>query len=44
MPTVTDHVIASGIAFKDRGERELRGVPGNWRLFGLRNLASPFSH
>jgi class 3 adenylate cyclase len=26
-------VAGSGIAFVDRGERELKGVPGSWRLF-----------
>jgi class 3 adenylate cyclase len=32
--TVTDHVVGSGIEFVDRGEQELKGVPGTWRLFG----------
>jgi class 3 adenylate cyclase/pimeloyl-ACP methyl ester carboxylesterase len=36
--TVTDHVVASGIEFDDRGEHQLKGVPGNWRLFGVKNL------
>jgi class 3 adenylate cyclase len=36
--TVTDHEVGSGIAFEDRGERELKGVPGEWRLFGVKNL------
>lgn len=31
--TVTDLVAGSGLRFQDRGERELRGVPGRWRLF-----------
>jgi class 3 adenylate cyclase len=31
--TVTDLVTGSGIAFSDRGEHELKGVPGRWRLF-----------
>jgi hypothetical protein len=35
---VTDHVVGSDIGFDDRGEHELKGVPGSWRLFGLRNL------
>ena len=30
--TVTDLVVGSGIDFEDRGERELRGVPGRWRV------------
>jgi class 3 adenylate cyclase len=31
--TVVDLVAGSGIAFQDRGERSLKGVPGSWRLF-----------
>ncbi|MBV8159860.1 MAG: adenylate/guanylate cyclase domain-containing protein [Acidimicrobiia bacterium] len=31
--TVTDLVAGSGIEFADRGEHELKGVPGTWRLF-----------
>jgi len=31
--TVKDIVAGSGLAFADRGERELPGVPGSWRLF-----------
>ena len=31
--TVTDQVVGSGIAFEDRGEHELKGVPGTWRLY-----------
>ena len=26
-------VVGSGIGFEDRGERELKGVPGSWHLF-----------
>jgi class 3 adenylate cyclase len=26
-------VVGSGISFEDRGDRELKGVPGTWRLF-----------
>jgi class 3 adenylate cyclase len=33
--TVTDLVAGSGIQFEDRGERELKGVPGTWRLFSV---------
>jgi hypothetical protein len=36
--TVTDHVVGSGIVFEDRGERELKGVPGKWRLFGVMSV------
>jgi class 3 adenylate cyclase len=31
--TVKDLVVGSDIAFYDRGEHELKGVPGRWRLF-----------
>ena len=33
--TVKDLVAGSGIAFLDRGERELRGVPGRWTLYAV---------
>jgi class 3 adenylate cyclase len=33
--TVKDLVVGSGLDFEDRGERELRGVPGEWRLFAV---------
>ncbi len=33
--TVRDLVVGSGIEFEDRGARELRGVPGEWRLFAV---------
>jgi class 3 adenylate cyclase len=31
--TVKDLVAGSGLTFVDRGEHELKGVPGSWRLF-----------
>jgi class 3 adenylate cyclase len=31
--TVRDLVAGSGIAFTERGEHELKGVPGAWELF-----------
>jgi class 3 adenylate cyclase/alpha-beta hydrolase superfamily lysophospholipase len=31
--TVRDLVVGSGIEFSERGEHELKGVPGQWRLF-----------
>jgi class 3 adenylate cyclase len=34
--TVTDLVAGSGIAFEDRGEHELKGVPGRWHLYSVR--------
>jgi len=29
-------VVGSGIEFEERGAHELRGVPGEWRLFAAR--------
>jgi len=31
--TVKDLVVGSGLSFQDRGNRALRGVEGEWRLF-----------
>ncbi len=33
--TVKDLVVGSGLEFDERGERELRGVPGTWRLYAV---------
>jgi class 3 adenylate cyclase len=33
--TVADHLVGSGIGFEDGGRRELKGVPGVWRLFAV---------
>jgi class 3 adenylate cyclase len=33
--TVKDLVAGSGIEFEDRGEHELKGVPGTWRLYSI---------
>jgi len=33
--TVKDLVAGSGIEFDDRGEHELKGVPGSWRVFSV---------
>jgi class 3 adenylate cyclase len=33
--TVVDLVAGSGITFDDRGEQELKGIPGAWRLFAV---------
>ena len=35
--TVKDLVVGSGIEFQDRGEHEMKGVPGSWRLFRVEN-------
>ena len=31
--TVKDLVIGSGLAFEDRGDHVLKGVPGEWRVY-----------
>jgi class 3 adenylate cyclase len=31
--TVKDLVAGSGLDFEDRGAHELKGVPGEWRIF-----------
>jgi class 3 adenylate cyclase len=33
--TVHDLVAGSGIAFSDRGLHQLKGIPGDWRLFAV---------
>jgi class 3 adenylate cyclase len=33
--TVRDLVAGSGLAFHDRGQHELKGVPGEWRLYAV---------
>jgi len=38
--TVKDLVAGSGIAFQERGLRELKGIPGEWRLFAVARPAS----
>ena len=35
--TVTDLVAGSGIGFEDRGDYQLKGVPGTWRLFSVKS-------
>jgi class 3 adenylate cyclase len=39
--TVRDLVAGSGLDFDDRGERELKGVPGSWRLYAASAPATP---
>jgi pimeloyl-ACP methyl ester carboxylesterase len=34
--TVKDLVAGSGLAFEDRGAHELKGIPGEWRLYALK--------
>ena len=38
--TVKDLVAGSGLAFADRGEHTLRGVPDSWRLYALAQATS----
>jgi class 3 adenylate cyclase len=33
--TVKDLLAGSGIVFESRGEHDLKGVPGAWRLFSV---------
>jgi class 3 adenylate cyclase len=33
--TVVDLVVGSGLAFSDRGNHELKGIPGSWQLFAV---------
>ena len=33
--TVRDLVSGSGLHFRDRGVHTLKGVPGEWRLYGV---------
>lgn len=34
--TVTDLVVGSGLQFADRGEHELKGVPGTWAIYSVK--------
>jgi class 3 adenylate cyclase/alpha-beta hydrolase superfamily lysophospholipase len=38
--TVADLVVGSGIRFTDRGEHELKGIPGHWRLLAVGDPAA----
>ena len=40
--TVRDLVAGSGIEFADRGEHSLKGVPGTWQLFAVKQLGAGF--
>jgi len=33
--TVRGHMVGAGIEFDDRGEHELKGVPGTWRVYAV---------
>ncbi len=41
--TVKDLVVGSGISFSDRGSQQLKGVPGEWRLFAVDQVEAPAS-
>jgi hypothetical protein len=32
---VKDLIAGSGLTLDDRGERELKGVPGSWRVYAV---------
>jgi class 3 adenylate cyclase/pimeloyl-ACP methyl ester carboxylesterase len=36
--TVKDLVVGSGIAFDERGDYELKGVPGSWKLYAVNEV------
>jgi len=39
--TVKDLVVGSGISFEDRGAHQLKGVPGEWRVFAVDRVQTP---
>ena len=39
--TVKELVVGSNMQFSDRGEHELKGVPGSWRLYALGEQRTP---
>jgi pimeloyl-ACP methyl ester carboxylesterase len=41
--TVKDLVAGSGLVFEDRGEHELKGVPGSWHLYAVATEAGAAS-
>jgi class 3 adenylate cyclase len=38
--TVKDLVAGSGLAFEERGPHELKGIPGEWRLFAVSGVGA----
>ena len=38
--TVRDLVAGSGLTFEDRGQRQLKGIPGTWQLYAASDEAS----
>jgi hypothetical protein len=41
--TLRDFVIGLGLEFDDRGAHQLKGVPGEWRLFASLSVAARFA-
>jgi class 3 adenylate cyclase len=41
--TVRDLVVGSQLRFSERGEHELKGVPGRWRVYGVGEQRAPAS-
>jgi class 3 adenylate cyclase len=41
--TVKELVVGSNMQFTDRGEHELKGVPGSWRLYTLGKQRTPLA-
>jgi class 3 adenylate cyclase len=42
--TVKDLVAGAGVDFADRGEHELKGVPGTWRLYAVADVETQGLH
>jgi class 3 adenylate cyclase/pimeloyl-ACP methyl ester carboxylesterase len=38
--TVRDLMVGSGLTFDDRGERELKGIPGTWRVYAASRMSA----
>jgi class 3 adenylate cyclase len=38
--TVKDLVAGAGVAFEERGEHELKGVPGSWQLYAVADVSA----
>jgi hypothetical protein len=36
--TVKDLVAGSGLAFEDKGVYEMKGIPGEWRLYAVASV------
>ena len=38
--TVKDLVAGAGVEFEERGENELKGIPGSWRLYAVGDVSA----